>query len=898
MRRFGRSILFVLLGVTILGGLAGCARPPRPCEQVRVGSHLIDTVEAQMAVLPGPAPKLFLTSRVVDRNGTLLGEYWNEGRRYWVPLHAIAQTAQQATVATEDKTFYTNPGVDWSGIVRAVTQNQEQGAIVSGASTITQQLARNIALPYERRIERSIDRKLEETSLAQQLTSCFSKDEILEMYLNVVYYGHLAYGIEAAAQTFFAKPAAELTLAESALLAALPPAPALRDPLIPEYRETAKTYQGVVLALMARNGVISEAEAEAAFAEPLNFRSQEIPTLAPHALASVQQALASTLGSAEAVGRAGLTITTTLDLRLQTRAEALVREQVAASRERYQMDNAALVAMQPGTGDILALVGGVDFYDPHAGQVNVAEQPRQPGSAIKPVLYAAAFARGYSPAHLLWDIPVEFPVGDGQVYQPVNYDGRFHGPVRLRTALANSYNVPAIELLDQVGLPALLQTARAMGITRWDETTTARYGLSLTLGGGEVSLLELTSAYATLANRGTYTPPHLVGAMTDSAGRQVLSAAPVTSTPAIDPRVAYLVSQVLSDNAARTPAFGPNSQLQLSRPAAAKTGTTTDFRDNWTVGYTPHLVTGVWAGNTDGSPMRNSSGLTGAAPIWHNFMEAVFADPQLDGIVRPAGSALEFVRPPGLLDAPVCDLATLDGGAACPVTVPELFIDPSHPVTLGVPITTTALVTAVPITAEVGLPAQASLDNSVIVLPAVALRDPAVIEVPVGWLPTGERCAGEGGTPALLLRVPANAQAAEAVRQWAMAAGLPVEPPPCDGPALPAPAPGDSYAGMNASASIWSPEPGQVISGPVEIMGTALFDAAEFEFYKVEFGEGTAPGTWTTMGDVHRAPVNGGWLETWYAGALPPGPYALRVVIVRRDGNYYASEPLIVQIQP
>ncbi len=891
-------LLFLMFTLCALLPLASCARPPRPCDQVRVGSHLIDVVEAQMAALPGPAPKLFLTSRVVDRNGTPLGEYWHEGRRYWAPLAEIAPAVRLATVATEDKTFYSNPGVDWSAIVRAVTQNQTEGAVVSGASTITQQLARNIALPYERRIERSLDRKLEETSLAQQLTGCFSKDEILEMYLNVVYYGHLAYGVEAAAQTYFAKSAADLTLAESALLAALPPAPALRDPLVAENRETAKTYQGVVLALMARNGVISAAAAEAAFAEPLEFRSREIPALAPHALVAVQQELAAALGSAEAVGRAGLTITTTLDLRLQTRAEDLVRRQVDASRDRYHMDNAALVALQPGTGDILALVGGVDFFDSHAGQVNVVMQPRQPGSAIKPLLYAAAFARGYSPAHLLWDIPAQFPVGDGQTYQPVNYDGRFHGPVRLRAALANSYNVPAIKLLDQVGLPALVETAQAMGITRWNADTAARYGLSLTLGGGEVSLLELTAAYATLASGGAYAPPHLVGRISDSAGRQVLPAGQDAPRQAIDPRVAYLVTHTLADNAARAPAFGPNSQLQLSRPAAAKTGTTTDFRDNWTVGYTPYLATGVWAGNTDGSPMRNSSGLTGAAPIWHDFMEAVFADPQLDASVRPTGEALEFTRPPGLLDAPVCDLTALDGGPACPVTVPELFIDPTRPVTIGVSVTTAALSPAVPITVEVTPSTQTALADGVIVLPAVVLRDPALIEAPVGWLPTGERCTGEGGTPTLLLRAPSDPQEAEAAQRWADEAGLPIEPPPCAGPALAAPTQGDTYAGMNASASIWSPQSGQVITGPVDIVGTALFDPAEFDFYKVEFGEGTAPGTWITLGDVHRSPVHGDWLETWYAGALPPGPYALRVVIVRPDGNYYASPPRIVQIQP
>lgn len=834
-----------------------------------------------MAGLPGPSPKLFLTTRVYDRHGVLIGEFWDEGRRYWTPLERIAPALRQATIATEDKTFYTNPGVDWAAIARAVFQNTREGEIFSGASTITQQLARNIAFTYEERIRRSLDRKVREAALARELTRRFTKDEILEMYLNVVYYGHLAYGAEAAARTYFGKSAAELTLAESALLAALPQAPRDLDPLVPGNLERAKARQGLVLALMARNGFITPEEAAAAYAEPLEFRPQELPDIAPHFLAYVRQLLEEQYGK-RVVARGGLTVITTLDARMQQVAQEIVRRQVEKVRERYHLTNAALVALKPGTGEILAMVGSADYHNPDIdGQVNVALRPRQPGSAIKPILYALAFTRGYSPASLLWDVPVEFPLDDETVYEPQNYDDEFHGPVRLRDALANSYNVPAVKLLDRVGISDMLDLAHAMGIEGLDKPPDY-YGLSLTLGGGEVTLLSLTNAFATLANGGGYVPHVAVLSVVDRAGRTIFHYEPPPPKPVVDPRVAYLVTSILSDNEARTPMFGANSPLRLSRPAAAKTGTTTDWRDNWTIGYTPYLAVGVWAGNSDGSPMRHTSGLTGAAPIWHDFMEAVFADSTLEAVVRAPDEPLDFPRPEGLIEAPICDLSSLNFGPDCPVMRSELFIDPRRPITIGVPageivpgaeVTTTAVMTE-------------SLDPAWVVRQVIRLAPVQGPDKPAPLL-----CATTlGGEPMAVIRVPDDPEEAQRAREWAAKAGIPAEPPPCEEHMAGA-------LGLIASARITSPEPGSVITGPVAIIGSAVFDPQQIQFYKVEFGYGSHPTQWITMGDIHPDPVMNGWLETWYADSLPPGPYALRIVLVKRDGNFLATEPVPIQVQ-
>jgi penicillin-binding protein 1C len=656
---------FVILTAAVL--LSGCVTTgqigPRP------GPDLIASVEAYLQrYQPGPNPRLFQTTRIYDRNGTLLAEPFDEGRRTWVPLSSISRNLVDATIATEDATFYVNNGIDPSRIVSALLQNSEQGEIVSGASTITMQLARNLFLGPDQRYDQTVDRKMLEAGLAQELTSLYSKDELLEMYFNLLNYGHLAYGPEAAAQVYFAKPASELTLAEATLLAGIPQEPANLDP----FRDygAAKARQRTVLDLMVRHGYLAQDAADEVYRTPLalNEDADQPVVLAPHFVQFVEDSLDARLGAGTA-WRAGLQITTTLDLPIQQLAQKVVSEKVKQLQPKYDLSNGALVAMRPGSGEIVAMVGSADFSNPAiSGQVNVAVRPRQPGSAIKPVMYALAFDAGLiSPATVLWDVPVTYTVSAGQTYTPVNYDGQFHGPVTARAALANSYNVPAVKLLDGLTVDRMLQGARTMGLhsltrdTQW-------YGLSLTLGGGEVTLLELTAAYAALASGGRAVEPAAILSMTDSLGRQVSLGELAAVTQVVSPAAAFLVTDILSDNTARTPAFGADSPLRLSRPAAAKTGTTSDWRDNWTLGYTPYLVTGVWAGNSDGHPMQHTSGLTGAAPIWHDFMEGVLASPtwlaELGAPTDPADPAHGFTPPPGVEQRAECppSLRCREGG--------------------------------------------------------------------------------------------------------------------------------------------------------------------------------------------------------------------------------------------
>lgn len=651
-----------LLALALL--LAGCTTPKQLGE--RPAPTVKDAVEIYLQrYQPGPLPRVFETTRITDRHGALLAELWDEGRRTWIPLSAVSQHLLDATIATEDATFYANVGIDPARIAGAALQNAQQGSVQSGASTITMQLARNLFIGPDERYRESMDRKMLEAGLAQELTTLFSKDELLEMYLNLLNYGHLAYGPEAASQVYFAKPAADLTLAEATLLAGIPQQPATLDPF--KNFDAARARQRIVLDMMVRHGKLTPAQADAAFAEPiaLNPDPDRRIVAAPHFAHYVTQE-AQALLDQESLARGGWTITTTLDLPMQTVAQDLVAARVAEFQPQFDLSNAALVALRPGSGQILAMVGSADFDDASIdGQVNVAVSPRQPGSAIKPLLYATAFDDTLlSPASVLWDVPVTYTVSAGNVYTPVNYDHQFHGPVTARTALANSYNVPAIKLLDAVGVGRMLERSQAMGLRSLTQDAN-HYGLSLTLGGGEVTLLDLTTAFATLANAGAYTTPTPFLAVADAQGRPVaLPQAEVRQ--AVSPAAAFQVTDILSDNAARTPAFGVNNPLRISQPAAVKTGTTSDWRDNWTVGYTRYLVVGVWAGNSDGRPMRNTSGLTGAAPIWSGFMQAVLADPVLLATLEAAGdpAAWQF-QPPA-------DMAQRNGpgGLACP---PGLF---------------------------------------------------------------------------------------------------------------------------------------------------------------------------------------------------------------------------------
>ncbi len=634
MKRNVVSVRFVSLGLALafLLSLSACASSSRLGGR-RPAPDTLGSAEAYLArYQPGPQPRVFQTSRLYDRNGVLIAELWNEGRRTWVRLDRISPYLTDATIVTEDASFYQNAGIDPARIAAAALRNAQAGEVTSGASTITMQLARNLFLGPDQRYDQTMDRKLVEAGLAQELTGLFSKDELLEMYFNLLNYSHLAYGPEAASQVYFGKHAADLTQAEATLLAGIPQRPADLD-LFTDFA-AAKARQRVVLDMMVRHDDLTEAQANAIFGQAVKLNPNPDPTvnLAPHFVQYVEETLDVRLGSDGAVRRGGLQITTTLDLRAQTLAQDIIKKKVAELKPQNDLTNAALVALRPGTNEIVVMVGSANFNDAAiAGQVNVTVSPRQPGSAIKPVLYATAISDTLiSPATVLWDIPVTYTAGAGMTYAPANYDGKFHGPVTVRTALANSLNVPAVKLLDGLGVERMLAGAREMGIRSLSRDR-SYYGLSLTLGGGEVTLLELTGAFATLANNGQYVEPTPVLAIKDSLGRPV--AVPGLTSPqprqAVSPAAAFLVTDILSDNTARTLMFGPNSPLKLSKPAAAKTGTTTDYRDNWTAGYTQHLVTGVWAGNSDGHPMKNTTGLTGAAPIWHDFMEATLADPAL-----------------------------------------------------------------------------------------------------------------------------------------------------------------------------------------------------------------------------------------------------------------------------
>ena len=580
----------------------------------------------------GSLPKLFETTRVYDRNGVLLAEFFEEGRRTWVTLDQISPALISATVATEDASFFTNRGVDSRRIVGAAIQNVQTQSIASGASTITMQLARNLFLEPDERFEQTIDRKFFEIGLAHDLTILFNKEELLEIYLNLVNYGHLAYGPEAAAQVYFGKSAIDLNWAEATILAGVPQQPAAYD-LFSNFA-AAKQRQRVVLDLLVRHDFLTQEKADAIYAEEIFLigSSEEKDYLAPHFVLYLEKALERRMAAALNIEngrwkmrRSGMHIITSLDMPMQVLAEQELKAWIDRVGEAYRMTNGALVAIQPQTGEILAMVGGVDFNQEDAGQVNLSVSLRQPGSSFKPVLYATALSEDLiSPATVIWDTPTAYPVGMGHFYSPRNYDRTFHGPVTVRTALANSYNVPAVKLLASLGNERLVSKAEEFGITSFTREPDS-YGLSLSLGAGEVSLLELTNAFRTFANEGLYSPPQFAMFMVDDLGRY-RSPPPVHEKRIISEGVAFQITDILSDNEARKPAFGTNSRLKLSRPAAAKTGTTTNFKDNWTVGFTKYLVAGVWTGNSDGTPMWGNSGAAGAAPLWHNFMEAVIAD--------------------------------------------------------------------------------------------------------------------------------------------------------------------------------------------------------------------------------------------------------------------------------
>ena len=640
------------------------------------------------------------STRILDRHGRILYEISDphQGRHTPIGLADIPSACREATIATEDANYYSHPGVDMTGIIRALWINLQGGEVLSGGSTITQQLARNLLLSPDERTQRTLTRKLRESILAWRITQQFSKDDILALYLNEAYYGNLAIGLEAAAQVYFGKSAGELDLAECALLAGLPQSTALYDPLT--NLAAAKQRQAVVLDLMTKQGYITSDRAELAKAEDLQFAATPFPIEAPHFVAYVRQWLEDRYGL-EALYTQGLVVTTTLDLDLQNAAQAIAQRQIAALQQDKpdqpgkNVNNAAVVALDPRTGEVLVMLGSPDYFDKKIdGAVNAAIALRQPGSSIKPITYAAAFdpqsPAPLTPASMILDVRTSFPTKEGDPYVPKNYDQQFHGPVSAREALASSYNIPAVKVLQYVGLDRMIALARTLGISTFGQPD--RYGLSLTLGGGEVRLLDMALAYSAFANGGLKVGPVAVLQVSDAQDNMLYQQAPQSGQYVLDPRVAYLITSILSDNKARAPAFGEYSMLRLDRPAAAKTGTTTDWRDNWTIGYTPELVTGVWVGNADNKPMERVSGITGAGPIWHDFMqEALKGKPIQD-----------FTRPDGLIDLDVCATSGLLPTPYCPYTKREVFIagtQPTQPDNLYRPVDID-VVTGLPATAD------------------------------------------------------------------------------------------------------------------------------------------------------------------------------------------------------
>ncbi len=559
------------------------------------------------------------STKIYDRTGlVLLYDIHGEYKRTIIPIDTIPQYVKTATIVAEDDNFYNHFGLDFSGVARAILTNLKGKKVKQGGSTITQQLIKNIYLSPER----TLSRKIKELILALEMEVKYSKDEILNFYLNAVPYGSNAYGIEAASQTFFNKNAKDLTLAESALLASLPKAPTYYSPFGNNPDEL-KNRQEYLLGRMRALGYIKESELQGAKGEEMAYSKDLTGIKAPHFVMYIIDQLEQTYGQ-DQLKSSGFTVTTSLDWKLQQEAEGVVTEWAKKNEKRFGAKNAALVALDPASGEILAMVGSRDYFDlENDGNVNVAMRLRQPGSSFKPFAYARAFEKGYTPDTIVFDVETNFGVQGAEEYMPRNYDGEFRGPMTLKDALAQSINIPAIKVLYLAGLADTIKLARSFGITSLNNDP-SHYGLSLVLGGGDVTLLEETAAYGVFSQDGIYNKPNALLKVASKVG-ETLAEPNINPKEVLDPEVARLITSILSDNDLRSPIFGPNSYLNLPNiPAAVKTGTTQESRDAWAVGYTKDIVVGVWVGNNLPSEMPNASGAAAAAPIWNNFMKKAY----------------------------------------------------------------------------------------------------------------------------------------------------------------------------------------------------------------------------------------------------------------------------------
>ncbi|KKQ60519.1 MAG: Penicillin-binding protein, 1A family [Parcubacteria group bacterium GW2011_GWE2_38_18] len=569
------------------------------------------------------------STKIYDRTGkTVLYEIAGEQKRTLVTLNEIPVNVRNATVAIEDKDFYNHGAFSLWAIFRTVVTNVVFGK-KAGGSTLTQQFVKNAILTNEK----TYTRKAKELILAYRLEQKFSKDEVLQLYLNEIPYGATAYGVEAASQRFFGKSVRDVNLAEAAILASIPQAPSRYSPYGPNKDLLIKRQQ-YVLDQMAAQGYVTTDEAAEAKNTELVFKKPSDQMLAPHFVMYIKEILGEKYGE-KTIEQDGLKIITTLDLEKQKIAEEVVAEKTTNNEKKYQATNAALVSIDPKTGQILAMVGSKNFYDENIdGQVNIATSPRQPGSSFKPMVYAASFIKGFTPETILYDVVTNFSTDASKKYEPHNYDNNEHGPITIRKALAGSLNIPAVKAMYLAGIDNVLSLANKLGYTTLKDKD--RFGLSLVLGGGEVSLLEHANAYTAFANEGSIHPLSPILRIEDRNGK-TLEEYEKKEEKVFDPQVTRQITSILSDNNARSYVFGARNFLTLSdRPVAAKTGTTNDYKDAWTMGFTPSIVTGVWVGNSNNDSMkRGADGSVVAAPIWHDYMQKVLKDTPVESFKAP-----------------------------------------------------------------------------------------------------------------------------------------------------------------------------------------------------------------------------------------------------------------------
>ncbi|MBN1642358.1 MAG: transglycosylase domain-containing protein [Anaerolineae bacterium] len=762
------------------------------------------------------------------------------GDRIWLTIDQIPEAVKWATISLEDRDFYTNPGINIEGLGRAFVSNL-RGREIQGGSSLTQQLVKNVLIDPEERYERSYSRKIKEVIMALAITRAYSKDQILEWYLNLNFYGHFAYGIESAAQVYFGKSIRELNLAEIAMLAPVPQYPGL-NPI--DNWEWAKRRQELTLDAMVATGYLTAEQAEVAKEAELIVQeggvAERFDVIAPHFALYAADQLASLL-EPDVVAKGGLDVYTTIDLELQAQAEEAARKRVRElTGQNRDVNNAAVISIRPRTGEILAMVGSLDYWDDEIdGKVNVAVAQRQPGSSFKPFTYVTALSQGYTAAHMILDVRT-CPNPNDPSWCPENYPDSvgnrpYHGPQRLRLALARSYNIPAVRMMKAVGIGNVIKTAHAMGITTLRKDLDY-YGLALTLGGGEVKLIDMVYAFSVFANGGVMygvpisedvaemgyreLDPVAIKRIDDHDGETIWVYEQPEERRILDEKLAYLMNDILSDNSARAWAFGVDNKLVLpDRPVAAKTGTTDNWNDCWTIGYTPQVATGVWMGNTDNSPMLRVPGSYGAAYVWNDVMQSAH-----DGL--PVET---FVRPPGITERQVCSVSGLLPGEHCPTVVTEKFIAGTEPL----------------VTCDIHRSFSINRETGKLATP---------------------------NTPPELVEERVYAIYPPEADDWVREAKVPQPPTEYD-----------DYAVDRSAEDVAILSPGMFgyVREMVEISGNARNNV---RYWRLDVGRGLDPQEWLQIGGDHPYEVSGALMEYWDVRELD-GLYTLRLSVVGHDDS-------------